>query len=65
MEKNSCYGRDQGRDLVINTKLAQFLTDRGQNDTKELKMLPGVPWAKKIEKGGEKNSCYGRDQGEI
>ncbi len=43
-----------GRDLVITVKLAQFLTDRAQSGTSRFRMLPGVFWAKKIEKGGEK-----------
>ncbi len=52
-----------GRDLVIIVKLAQFL---------ELRVVPidsecyrECPEQKKIEKEGEKNSCYGRDLGVI
>ncbi len=26
------------------------------------RMLAGVSWTKKVEKGGEKSSCYGLDQ---
>ncbi len=50
-----------GRDLVITVKLAQFLTNRAQSGTNRFRMLPGVSWVKKIEKGGEKHSCYLRD----
>ncbi len=42
-----------GRDLVITVKLAQFLTDGAQSGTSRFRMLPGVSWAKKIEKWGE------------
>ncbi len=31
-----------GRDLVITVKLAQFLTERAQNDTNRLRILPSV-----------------------
>ncbi len=50
------------RDLVITVKLAQFLTDRAQNGTNRLRVLPGVSVLNKNNwKRGENKFMLWRD----